>query len=116
MSTPEDALARAREEAAAARAAGEYGGELDSQDESRPAVTTAKLMEWAVISPDLRDVRSTRRYGGPVTAVKRALVRLLAQYHGDLNAQQTRFNVNLMARVVQLEQRIEELERERREP
>ena len=113
MSTPEDALDRARVEAEALRAA-----EPDATARARPPeeawqVSTAKLMEWAAIEPDLAEVRSTRPHGAPITALKRALVRLLVQYNGQLAAQQTRFNVNLLARVRRLEDRLDELERER---
>jgi hypothetical protein len=112
MTMPEDALERAREQAAAMRAGGAY-------TESPPAllpqpsdsITTQKLYEWALIEPDLREVRSTRRFGAPMTAFKRGLLRLLQQYHASLIAEQTRFNVNLLVHVKRLEERIEALER-----
>jgi len=114
MTSPDDALARARAEAQAQRAAGAYPEPEAQGAPATPGVTNAKLLEWAVISPELHDVRSTRRYGAPLTAFKRILVRLLAQYHSELTAQQTRFNLNLLARMRALEERVEELERERR--
>jgi hypothetical protein len=70
-----------------------------------------KLFEWALIEPDVREVRSTRRLGAPITALKRGLLRLLLQYHTSLLAEQTRFNVNLLMHVKRLEDRVEELER-----
>ena len=79
------------------------------------SVAIAKLYEWALLEPDLRDVRSTRRFGAPMTAVKRGLLRLLAQYHAALIAEQTRFNVNLLGYLRRLEERIEALERRERE-
>jgi hypothetical protein len=113
VSTPEEALERARAELSTMRDAGAYG----EASERRPlpatgAITTGKLFEWALIEPDLRDVRSTRRGGAPITAFKRLLLRLLAQYHGELIAEQTRFNVNLVSHVRHLEERIEELEQQ----
>jgi hypothetical protein len=56
-------------------------------------------------------LRSTRRAGAPVTGVKRLLLRLLRQYTNELEAQQTRFNVGVLARLEELEGRIAELER-----
>lgn len=112
MTQPSQALERARAAAASMRAAGAYAEERTGL-EVRPtgAITTGKLFEWALIEPDLRDVRSTRRLGAPITAIKLVLVRLLAQYHGELIAEQTRFNVNAVGYVRRLEERIEELER-----
>lgn len=48
-----------------------------------------------------------------MTGVKRLLLRLLHQYTNELEAQQTRFNVALLAHLRQLEQRIDRLEAER---
>ncbi len=112
MTQPDEALERARAAAASMRASGAYAQERRGL-EVRPtgAITTGKLFGWALIEPDLRDVRSTRRLGAPITALKLVLVRLLAQYHGELIAEQTRFNVNAVGYVRRLEERIEELER-----
>jgi hypothetical protein len=115
LTRPEDALARARAEAERRRAAGGYRedsaavGEL--ADEIAGPVTLDQLREWALIEVDTSLVRSTRRGGGPVTAVKRLLLRLLRQYTNELEAQQTRFNVAVLARLEELEQRIAERER-----
>ena len=115
MTEPEQALEQARAAAASMRASGAYAeAERLLQVEPTGAITTAKLFEWALIEPDLRNVRSTRRWGAPVTTLPRALLRLLAQYHGELIAEQTRFNVNLVGHVRRLEERIEELERQLR--
>ncbi|MGI8904311.1 MAG: hypothetical protein ACR2IP_11795 [Solirubrobacteraceae bacterium] len=113
MTAPEAALQQARTAAASMRASGAYGEERDQvpfQVRPSAAITTGKLFEWALIEPDLRDVRSTRRLGAPITALKRGLLRLLAQYHGELIAEQTRFNVYLVGYVRRLEERIDELE------
>src|SRR3954468_8344724 len=112
MTSPEDALALARERAAAARARGAYGDDLgrfaiDPVD----AVTLEHLLEWAVVEPDLSELRSTRPWGGPITRVKRLPDRLLRQYTGQALAQQTRFNIQLAVYVGQLADRVEELEK-----
>ena len=112
MTSPEDALALARERAAAARARGAYPDDLgrfaiDPVD----AVTLEHLLEWAVVEPDLSELRSTRPWGAPITLVKRMLYRLLRQYHGQVIAQQTRFNIQLAVYVGQLADRVEELEK-----
>ena len=112
MTSPEQALEVARERAAAARARGGYADELarfviDPVD----AVTLEHLLEWAVIEPDLSELRSTRPYGAPITWVKRLLYRALRQYHGQVIAQQSRFNIQLAVYVGQLADRIERLEK-----
>jgi hypothetical protein len=111
MTEPEQALEQARAAAASMRATGAY--EEDTRRAQPPvgAVTRAQLSEWAALDPDVRAVRSTRRYGAPLTAFKRVLVRLLSQYHADLISQQTRFNVKVLEEVEQLERRLEALER-----
>jgi hypothetical protein len=43
--------------------------------------------------------------------MKRFLLRLLRQYTNELEAQQTRFNVGVLARLEEIEARIAELER-----
>ncbi len=112
MTRPEDALEHARAEAAAARAAGSYPPDDVLPLEPEP-LTIPKLLEWGVIEPDLRDIYSTRRFGAPMTTFKRALLRVLEQYHVQLIAQQTRFNLQTVNYVQRLEERIEALERER---
>src|SRR5581483_3840623 len=111
MTEPEQALEHARRQAAAMRKGGAYGeseAELGMRAEEGAGT---KLYEWALIEPDLSEVRSTRAVGRPFTAFKRLLVRLLAQYNGQILAQQTRFNVTVASRLAALEARIEELER-----
>ena len=104
--TPEEALAAAR--AAAAR-----------RDDALPAgmsiapterVSIEQLMEWANIEPDPDLMRSTRRLGAPITWAKRQLVHVMRQYLRELQSQQTRFNLNLLIRVAELEDRVMRLE------
>jgi hypothetical protein len=78
-----------------------------------PTLSTTRLMQWAILTPEEARVYSTRRYGKPVTLVKRGLVRLLRQYLNEVNAQQSRFNALVAAHVMALERRVEELERAR---
>jgi hypothetical protein len=114
MTDPERALEHARTAAAAMRADGAYpdpGAAGDSRAEGPTPTTLENLFEWAMIDPDLREVRSTRKLGYPVTLFKLGLVRLLNQYHAELISQQTRFNVHVLGHVRRLETRIEELER-----
>lgn len=114
MTTPEEALDQARAAAAAGRAAGNYPlGETRIEPLSEATPTYARLLEWALIDPDRRAMRSTRRWGAPITALKQGLLRLLAQYHAELIAEQARFNANLVRYVGELERRLEKLERER---
>jgi hypothetical protein len=112
LTDPDRALEHARSTAATMRAEGAYAGESGDRASEGPAPTTLEnLFEWAMIDPDLREVRSTRKLGLPVTLLKRGLVRLLQQYHAELISQQTRFNVHVLGHVRRLETRIEELER-----
>lgn len=113
MTRPEDALERARAEAARKRAAGTYGepgpAALDESIVSgRPSAEL--LSRWAVVEGDPRLLYSTRRAGSPVTALKRGLIRLLRQYLGDVESRQTRFNIALLASVQDLQRRVERLE------
>ena len=102
-----------REALEAARAAAGDGGEPDGApwSEDSPADSARRLARWAIIEPDPAQVYSTRRYGRPITAVKRGLVLLLRQYIGQVSAQQSRFNAQVAAHVVRLEERVAELER-----
>ena len=74
------------------------------------SASARRLAEWAVIEPEPTQVYSTRRYGRPITAVKLLLVRMLRQYIGQVSAQQSRFNAQVAAHVLRLEQRVAELE------
>jgi hypothetical protein len=114
MTDPEQALEQARAAVASMRAAGAYTGETHRREpEGAQPITIDKLAQWALIEPDLGEVRSTRRLGAPVTALKRGLLRLLAQYHAEVLSQQTRFNVYVVSQLRSLEQRLERLEQDR---
>ena len=70
-------------------------------------ITHEKLLEWAVIETDPSLVRSTRRFGGPITWFKRSLRHLLRQELGQAYAQQSRFNLMVVTRLAELEDRAE---------
>ena len=114
----DDAIERARAEAERKRAAGGYREDSEVvrelEDQITGPVTPQQLREWALIEVDTELLRSTRRAGAPVTGVKRLLLRLLRQYTNELEAQQTRFNVGVLARLEELESRIAKLERPER--
>jgi len=110
MSTPEEAADEAAREAARRREAGGYEGvgRTGALDESivHGAPSRELLAEWAVIEIDRDEViYSTRSGGAPITFFKRLLARLLRQYFIELEARQTRFNIALLERLDQLEQR-----------
>lgn len=108
MKDPQEALQAARQ------AAGPQTGQPDSHDHSPlpdPGLVSRRLVEWAIIEPDEARVYSTRSYGRPITWLKRGLVRLLRQYLNEVAAQQSRFNAQVAAHVLRLEERVAELER-----
>jgi len=111
VTSPEEAVERAKAEAAAARAKGGYREEQPGFEVS-PAARLAdwRLTEWAMIEPDPAKAYSTRRLGAPITWLKRGLLRLLRQYHDDLAGQQSRFNAQIAAHVMSLDDRVRELE------
>ena len=114
MTRPEDALAHARERAAAAKARGGYAHDVHGETlESPVAHTLETLLELAIFEPDLEHVRSTRRLGAPITMGKRLLVRTLDQYNRQILAQQQAFNVQLALAVAQLSERVDRLEERR---
>ncbi len=107
----EDALAAALAEAERRRSSGGYAEpEGPARIEPLDQVTRAQLLEWALIEPDLTKLRSTRRGGAPITWVKRMLLRGLQQYHNEVTYQQTRFNIHLLRKLLELEERVERLE------
>jgi hypothetical protein len=110
LTSPEEALARAKERAAA-RGYPESGpGPLEGTFvDDVPDLDL--LAEWAVIEVDPDVLYSARRFGGPITALKRLLVRLLRQYQVEVEARQTRFNIALLERLRLVEQRLDRLER-----
>ena len=109
MKTPEDALAEAR-----ARSARSAPGDPPSEDpealKDPRQVSLRRLTEWAVIEPEEAEVYSTRRWGAPITAVKRLLIRLLRQYLFQISGQQTRFNVYALGELTALQERVRALE------
>lgn len=106
MKDPQEALEAARR--AAAQSPGEDAAAWTLED---PSLSTTRLVEWAILAPEEAKVYSTRRFGAPITLLKRGLIRLLRQYLNEVNAQQSRFNALVAAHVMRLEQRVEELER-----
>jgi hypothetical protein len=111
MMKPEDALARARAAADEQRAAGAYGDDLHGFEvEAEEEPSKGRLARWALIAPDPDDVYSTRRLGAPITLLKRGLLRLLAQYHRQLLAQQSRFNAQVVRKLEGLDERVAQLE------
>jgi hypothetical protein len=118
MTAPEEALERARAAAAAERERpGSPYAEVSSGMRIEPTDTDAstRLLEWALIEPDPEKVYSTRRLGAPITGVKRLLLRALHQYHGELVAQQTRFNLEAVQHIRALEDRVAQLEQRLRD-
>ena len=112
MTRPEEALELAREAAARKRSKGDYPPPGPGALEASIAPPDPELIaDWAVVAVDPDLVYSTRRIGAPMTGLKRLLMRLLRQYHVELEAQQTRFNIALLSRVRDLERRVSALER-----
>ena len=107
---PEEALEAARSRAAA----GSYPDVPGFTVEPVESVTLDQLYEWAVIEPDLAELYSTRRFGAPITFVKRMIARALRQYLGQMVAQQSRFNLQLTVYVARLSERVDELEKQQR--
>ena len=105
---PEEALELARR-----RAAGRGEGDVPELPAPEP-LTRERMLEFALIEPDPDLVYSTRRTGAPITWVKRMLMRGLRQYHGQMLAQQTRFNLHVVAYLQMLEERVERLEERER--
>ena len=112
---PEDALAAAMAEAERRRAAGGYAEPAGEATRIEPLdqVTRAQLLEWALIEPDVSKMRSTRRAGAPITWLKRLLLRGLQQYHNEVTYQQTRFHIHMLRKLLELEERVERLEKDR---
>jgi hypothetical protein len=99
---PEEALERARQAADQARREGQYPPKAESR-KPKAGPDLARLREWAIIEVDRDVLYSTRRAGAPITRLKRMLLRMLRQYTTELEAQQTRFNVGVVAYLESLE-------------
>lgn len=95
---PEEALDHARLVAREHAATTIPAGGLEVERADQP--DDDQLLQWAVIEPDLREVRSTRRgpVGKAVTAVKQGQLRLMGQYHAQVTSTQSRINVHLSLR------------------
>ena len=108
---PEEALPAARA-AAAAR-----DDELPPGTAIEPTerVSIEQLMEWAAIEPDIELMVSTRKLGAPITWFKRKVIHFMRQYFRELQSQQTRFNLNVLIRLAELEDRVARLEEARPE-
>lgn len=106
---PEEALAAARAAAAARDDELEPGVAIEPTER----VSIEQLMEWAAIEPDIELMVSTRRLGAPITWFKRKVIHFLRQYFRELNSQQTRFNLNVLIRLAELEDRVGRLEEAR---
>jgi hypothetical protein len=103
---PEQALAAARAAAAARDDELEAGRTIEPTER----VSIEQLMEWAAIEPDIELMVSTRKLGAPITWFKRKVIHFLRQYFRELNSQQTRFNLNVLIRLAELEDRVGRLE------
>ena len=108
---PDDVLAAAR--AAAAKRDDTLPAGMAIEPTER--VSIEQLMEWAAIEPDIELMVSTRKLGAPITWFKRKVIHFMRQYFRELQSQQTRFNLNVLIRVAELEDRVARLE-ERRDP
>ena len=107
MKDPEEALAAARAVVAGRPPDTDQDWRLDSSvDRAR------RLRLWAIIQPEVIEVGSTRRFGSGITRLKRGLIRLLSQYLNQLAAQESRFNADVAAHVISLEERVRKLEDE----
>lgn len=116
MTTPDEALERARAAAADKRASGAYAEDAPSLDASPVThISQSKLFEWSLIDPRIDRVYSTRRLGAPITAAKRGMIRGLRQYFGELIGQQSRFNAQATAHIINLEDRVRDLEEQLRQ-
>jgi uncharacterized protein (DUF4415 family) len=100
---PEEALEAARQAAARGRSEGRYPEARSEKREATRGPDLSRLREWAIIEIDRDVLYSTRRAGAPITWLKRMLLRMLRQYTTELEAQQTRFNVGVVAYLESLE-------------
>ena len=101
---PEDAADAARAAAERKRREGLYPADTVAHSRKpTPGPDLARLREWAIIEVDSGLLYSTRKGGAPITWLKRMLLRLLRQYTTEIEAQQTRFNVGVVAYLESLE-------------
>jgi hypothetical protein len=110
--TPEEALEAARRRAAERRTPESAQPEAgDAPIVNARAASLRRLAQWAIIEPEETEVYSTRKFGAPITVLKRGLIRLMRQYLVQITAQQSRFNAELAAHVMALDERLSDLER-----
>jgi hypothetical protein len=103
---PENAADAARAAAERKRHEGLYPPDTVARSGKPPAgPDLARLREWAIVEVDADLLYSTRKGGAAITWLKRMLLRLLRQYTTELEAQQTRFNVGVVAYLESLEKR-----------
>ena len=101
---PENAADAARAAAERKRREGVYPPDTVANSGKPPAgPDLARLREWAIVEVDPELLYSTRKGGAPITWLKRMLLRLMRQYTTELEAQQTRFNVGVVAYLESLE-------------
>ena len=100
---PEQALEAARIAAERKRAEGAYPADTVADPGWPGGPDLARLREWAIVEVDPELLYSTRKGGAPITWLKRMLLRLMRQYTTELEAQQTRFNVGVVAYLESLE-------------
>ena len=100
---PEEAVAAARAAAERKRAEGVYPADTIADPGQPAGPDLARLREWAIVEVDPELLYSTRKGGAPITWLKRMLLRLMRQYTTELEAQQTRFNVGVVAYLESLE-------------
>jgi hypothetical protein len=110
VTSPERAIQHATEAAARARAEGAYHETPPRFEIEASRIHDSRLYDWALIEPSTEDVYSTRRLGAPITWIKRGLLRALRQYHGQMMAQQSRFNAHVAAHIMSLDDRVRALE------
>lgn len=115
MTDPAEALERARAAAGEGRERGAYA-EADPSLDASPVtrISSTRLVEWSLIDPDLERVYSTRRLGAPITWAKRGLIRAIRQYVGEAIAQESRYNAQATAHILNLEDRVRDLEEQLR--
>jgi len=112
VTRPEDAPEKARRAASEARARGAYAEPVSETAERLEEELGAErpsddlMREWAAIRVDPDLIYSTRRFGAPMTLLKRGLLRLLRQYTNELESQQSRFNFVVLGRLRELEDRV----------
>jgi hypothetical protein len=101
---PEDAADAARAAAERKRREGLYPPDTLARSGKPPAgPDIARLREWAIVEVDPELLYSTRKGGAAITWLKRMVLRLMRQYTTELEAQQTRFNVGVVAYLESLE-------------